>query len=322
MFSLLSEGRFCFSIRSLENEIATNPTSDLWIEWAELHVLSNRDDEAERGYRNALLIDATHAIAAARLGNLLLRQGRHEEARPLIEHALQALANFQASEDVALQKIVVSALNQYTEGASASSDIIYHRLCHYFEGTDHTIRSKYQDIFAYFTAGQSVLDLGCGSGITLEELSRKGVSCVGIEHDANKVYICQCKGLDVRQSTIQEYVSACRYTFDGVLLLHVIEHLTPRDAVDTIVAAKSLLKPCGHLVIVTPHFAHSSVCAETFWLDVSHVRPYPLRLLRALVELCGLTVREARISSWSDIDVVVVGQMPSEAMRGSSSATV
>jgi hypothetical protein len=53
------------------------------------------------------------------------------------------------------------------------------------------------------------------------------------------------------------------------------------------------LKMKGRVIILTPNFLQLDVALETFWLDITHVRPYPIPLLKNLLLHAGLTLVES-----------------------------
>lgn len=53
------------------------------------------------------------------------------------------------------------------------------------------------------------------------------------------------------------------------------------------------LAPGGRAVLVTPDPTNLVVITEVFWLDPTHVRPWPRPLLEALGRAAGLTVVES-----------------------------
>jgi hypothetical protein len=50
--------------------------------------------------------------------------------------------------------------------------------------------------------------------------------------------------------------------------------------------------PGGRFVIVTPNMVDYRTLTELFWLDTTHVRPYPPRLVAAMLERHGFVVDE------------------------------
>jgi len=101
-------------------------------------------------------------------------------------------------------------------------------------------------------AGARVLDVGCGSGVFLAELARRGAAVEGADlTDAHVLYARRKHGLTVHKRPLSSaFWSERRGTYDLVTLWDVVEHLdfparNLREAAD-------LLKPGGYLMLDTP----------------------------------------------------------------------
>jgi SAM-dependent methyltransferase len=105
----------------------------------------------------------------------------------------------------------------------------------------------------YFPKEGRVVDLGSGRGIFLDLLG---------------------EALDFLQKSSEKY--------DGIFASHVIEHMEIESGKALIEAMKSHLKPGGVMIIITPR-PGSLWSSENFWLDTTHVRPYPFELMKRLV---------------------------------------
>ena len=141
---------------------------------------------------------------------------------------------------------------------------------------------------------RGVVDLGCGTGELLEELSRIGVPAFGIDLDADAVEACRRRGLDARVDGLlgalaQEALPA----FDGAVLSHVIEHVPPVEALRLLLRVGRRLPEGGLLLVVTPNPESLFTHLVHFWRDPTHVRPYPVELLRRLARATGFSVVEA-----------------------------
>mgnify|MGYP002640192022 CR=1 FL=1 len=100
--------------------------------------------------------------------------------------------------------------------------------------------------------GGRVLEVGCCTGTLLNELQNCGMSCVGLEPNGFAARYGRAKyGLDIRTETLEES-SLEEASFDVVLFLHVIEHVT--DPKVTLQAIRRILKPGGLLVVETPRY--------------------------------------------------------------------
>ena len=105
-----------------------------------------------------------------------------------------------------------------------------------------------------------VLDLGCAFGFTSLKLARKGYRTVGVDNSAR--YIAQAK----RKHPTGEYILCSAETlpladasFDGLLFLDGLEHVTHEEAV--VSEIRRVLKPGGTLIVSVPH--RGLLC----WLD-------------------------------------------------------
>jgi len=132
--------------------------------------------------------------------------------------------------------------------------------------------------------GARVLDAGCGSGRTLEELGRYG-EVYGIELDPGAAEVAQDRGCgEVRIGRLEELPWGGEY-FDLITCLDVIEH-TPDDQV-TLRELRRVCKPGGFLLVTVPAY-------QGLWSthDVAnhHYRRYSRGRLRAAAEDAGWQV--------------------------------
>ena len=148
-------------------------------------------------------------------------------------------------------------------------------------------QSKYAKIFL---PGETVLDVGCGSGIFLELLQERQVNGIGIDTSAEVLRDSIAKGLHIEHGDALSYLKKKKNLYDGIMLSHIIEHLHPPDLINLLELANKRLKPNGRVIVITPNFKDIDVATSTFWLDITHVRPYPLPLLKQLFEYSGFSV--------------------------------
>jgi SAM-dependent methyltransferase len=159
-----------------------------------------------------------------------------------------------------------------------------------FYGNDSDVRryqSKYADIFL---PKESVLDVGCGNGTFLELLRERQVIGIGIDTSLDVVKNGLSKGLHIEHSDALTFFKKAKNKYDGLMLSHIIEHLQPPDLINLLELANKRLNKNGRVIIVTPNFKDIEVATSTFWLDITHIRPYPLPLLKQLFEYSGFSV--------------------------------
>ena len=144
-----------------------------------------------------------------------------------------------------------------------------------------------------------LLDVGCGNGQFLANMRDLGWEVVGVEPDPEAVRVArEMLGLQVYQGTLAE-TNFPPNSFDAVTMSHVIEHVN--DPVSLLVECNRVLKPGGHLALVTPNI--DSLGARTFdqawlhWDPPRHLLLFSPSTLKRCVESAGLRIRELRTPS-------------------------
>lgn len=128
----------------------------------------------------------------------------------------------------------------------------------------------------------TVLDVGCGSGMTARALAHSGASVVGVDLETHGTSDVEGVTL-VKADYLQE--SPHLGQFEAVMALDAVEHFPDEDEV--VEAMASNLVPGGHLVVTVPAY-------QLLWSshDVTnqHYRRYTSKRLRRVLEAAGLEV--------------------------------
>lgn len=96
-----------------------------------------------------------------------------------------------------------------------------------------------------------LLDVGCGSGTFLSQMSKSGWSVEGLETDAAAARIArELSGIPVKMGTI-ECAGYPAESFDAVTLSHVIEHVA--DPVAVLRECWRVLRSGGAITVTTPN---------------------------------------------------------------------
>jgi 2-polyprenyl-3-methyl-5-hydroxy-6-metoxy-1,4-benzoquinol methylase len=162
-------------------------------------------------------------------------------------------------------------------------------------GSDEDVVRRVQQSFAdLFRGAAPVLDIGCGRGIFLEILARAGIEAIGLDHSDESVEFCREKGFRVQREDAHTFLAGTEQQFGGIFCSHVIEHLAYEDASALLKLCYRALRPGGVLLVVTPNPLDLAVISEIFWLDPTHVRPYPAPLLRNMSEAAGFRISLVR----------------------------
>lgn len=129
-----------------------------------------------------------------------------------------------------------------------------------------------------------LLDAGCGSGRTLDELARFGRVC-GVDLSAEAVETARRRGYDDVQVARVEALPFADATFDVVTCLDVIEH-TPDDRA-TLAELRRVTRPGGLLLVTVP--AYQALWSQHDEVN-RHFRRYDRASLRAASRAGGWDV--------------------------------
>jgi SAM-dependent methyltransferase len=163
-----------------------------------------------------------------------------------------------------------------------------------------------------------VLEVGCGSGVLITELQRKGYKCIGVEPDARTAEWIRGKtGLDIRSGFFPEVdVPAC----DLFLAFDVIEH-SP-DPIGFMVGIGELLVPEGIAIIQTPieRYGYQPPFGERFgnaFDDVEHLFLLSDKAIGMLAAKAGLEVVNAseRLALHHEVCVLRKMKRPSNSVK-------
>lgn len=124
------------------------------------------------------------------------------------------------------------------------------------------------------------LDVGSGRGEWLELLMGAGWSALGIDSNYSMVNECLGRGLNVTLVDARVYLSQQdEHSFDLISAFHVVEHLSIDELSEFVRSCFRLLRPGGVLIMETPNPQNLWVGSSEFYIDPTHKRPLPPRLL-------------------------------------------
>lgn len=119
-------------------------------------------------------------------------------------------------------------------------------------GLRYTIAQLQRVIRCYLQPNQRrALDVGCGPGYLLAELTRQGFDGLGIDFNPAAVRVAtEHFGVQAQVGRVEDLVDLCAQ-FDLVLLIHVLEHV--QDPLGLLRRIRQVLAPNGILVIDLPN---------------------------------------------------------------------
>jgi 2-polyprenyl-3-methyl-5-hydroxy-6-metoxy-1,4-benzoquinol methylase len=144
----------------------------------------------------------------------------------------------------------------------------------HFRGDPGDIADRYRDLAARFVGCDPVLDIGFGRGEFLELLRELDVDARGIETEPRLVEWARSRGLQADVGRAVEYMSQLdQESLGGLVMIQVIEHLSPQHVIDIVRLAGEKVRPGGRVIIETVNPMSLYTFAHAFWVDPDHVRP-------------------------------------------------
>ncbi len=146
---------------------------------------------------------------------------------------------------------------------------------------------------------QRVLEIGCASGSFLKILQEKRFALVkGIDIDTELIsHGREVLGVSIQAADWSSYVSTSVETYDLIVALDVIEHISPMEIEDILRKTCSRLASGGKLIMRLPNPACPFVL-PTFCGDLTHKLLITTELLEHLLEKSGfggaITFKETR----------------------------
>jgi 2-polyprenyl-3-methyl-5-hydroxy-6-metoxy-1,4-benzoquinol methylase len=162
------------------------------------------------------------------------------------------------------------------------------RFAESFRGPAEEIIDRQRHYVLRFAGSAPVLDLGCGRGEFLEAARNAGLAASGIDQSDECVALCRSKGLHAEKADLFAYLDALAdQSLGGIYCSQVVEHIDPHRLPDLIMLMAKKLRSGALAVIETPNPECLAIFATHFYLDPSHTRPVPPRLLGFYMEEAG-----------------------------------
>lgn len=196
---------------------------------------------------------------------------RSEVARPTIINSCRTCGNAWTEPPPSTVNYHSADFHASTIAFNSEDDEILRTVNELPEQWKRSVLMQAQLLTRYLRPRAKILEIGCGEGILLSELSRLGFNVQGIEPSEAASLRTRKKGIDCITGyfpypEIQE-------PFDAVILSHVLEHLqNPLETLEKIAA----IAPQGYLLLVQTHYRgllprllrwrwYAWVCGEHYW---------------------------------------------------------
>ncbi len=213
----------------------------------------------------------------------------HSELRLIRQRAQLGEALRGGSRSAAPDSAITSSI---PDGTPASDQAAF---AERFRGSEEYVKAGQQVYVPYFAGRANVLDIGCGRGEFLELMRDAGVNARGIDLNAESVALCCLKGLSAEVADLFSYLGTLpEAQLGGIFCGQVVEHLPPERLPEMIKLAARALEPGGVIVIETPNPECLAIFATHFYLDPTHTRPIPPKLLVFYLKEFGIAEIEVK----------------------------
>jgi SAM-dependent methyltransferase len=167
-----------------------------------------------------------------------------------------------------------------------------------FQGNAEEYAEIYRDLAERLVGYGPVLDIGCGRGRFLQILRELGVEAFGVDIDADQVKLAQADGLRVDHGDGIAYLAkAMEASLGGAVLIHVVEHLTPRQVAELVLLLGEKVRRGGRVIIETENPQSLYIFTHTLFMDPTHFKPIHPLYLRFLFREAGFSEVEIDLRS-------------------------
>jgi SAM-dependent methyltransferase len=148
--------------------------------------------------------------------------------------------------------------------------------------------------FSTSSRKRSFLDIGCGTGVLLQELKEKG-DTYGFDISQDAVSYCKKRGIkNMQKGNIENDKPFPGKKFDYIFALDVVEHI--EDDYKFAKTVSNSLKIGGYLVLTTSAYPW----LWSYWDEIAgHARRYTKNRLTEVIAKSGLKIRYIRYTNMS-----------------------
>lgn len=141
--------------------------------------------------------------------------------------------------------------------------------------------------------GETVLDVGCGTGEIMEIARTRGAKAEGLELNPDAVGVVRSKRFTCYEGSVNTCSEVRVRRYDRIILNQVLEHII--HPVGTLAMCAELLSPGGQIIVAAPHL-HGLMRARfgrrwISWHVPYHLNHFSRKSLRLAAEGAGLVVR-------------------------------
>lgn len=144
-------------------------------------------------------------------------------------------------------------------------------------------RHKYLPLIEEFNLDAAILDLGCGTGIMMNYLSRAGYKNMeGVDISEEQIDVAKNRGLNVSVDDAFHFLDNC-INYDIIFILDFIEHFTKAEILILMDKIFNRLKKGGAVIIRTPN-GNGFNANKIIYGDLTHITIFNSNSLTQLLK--------------------------------------
>ena len=146
---------------------------------------------------------------------------------------------------------------------------------------------KYFKHIRHLRPDDAILDVGCGSGLLLAYLARKGFRCAeGVDVSEEQIELAKARSLRVRCGDVFGFLEGRAEAFKAIIALDFVEHFTKEEALSLFALLFRTLKADGILLIQTPN-GQGLFAGQVIYGDLTHCTIFTPESLSQVLRLAG-----------------------------------
>ena len=214
--------------------------------------------------------DALLRLARVMLGYI---EKQNSDMKARVVPTFSAIVSRQVTEQ--LERELTEKMSVYSYPSRYENpDFDYFGFEQKYRGSFDVIKERLRVYLPHFEESGLVLDLGCGRGEFTELLVESGKRAQGVDSNEKSLAFARARKLPVERKDLFEVLEdQADGTLAGVFLGQVVEHLTASDLCRLVKLSARKLKPRGTFVAETPNPRSLCVFAESFYMDLTHIKP-------------------------------------------------
>lgn len=177
------------------------------------------------------------------------------------------------------------------------------RLLEHYEGI-YEVRHDFRNenltrlVASYIKKDGVVLDIGCGSGFLLDELSRRGVKAIGIEPNRDLIRLANKRNaaLAIFEGRAEDIGAILKEKVRTAIMIDVLEHIEDDEGFLKILAPH--IEDGGEVIIVVPAYQFLYGIRDQKY---GHWRRYSKQMLRRRLQESGFSI--VSIRNWNMLGV-------------------